>query len=168
MSSGRRRLLDARAGQRVPKEFAAETLFRMRRNRRRAMPNSREVKAMPQEANRKPRKAEHERKPSAAGGWGSVEALASILTQEEIPLLGPELLMKQNKPDGYMCVSCSWAKPAEPHVFEFCEYGAKATAWEITNKRTTPEFFSEHTVSELRQWSDHMLEEHGRLTHPLR
>ena len=115
-----------------------------------------------------PREAEHESKPSAAGGWGSVETLASILTQEEIPLLGPEVLMKQNKPDGFMCVSCSWAKPAEPHAFEFCENGAKATAWEITGKRTTPEFFERHTVSELREWSDHMLEEHGRLTHPLR
>lgn len=123
---------------------------------------------MPPKTKRPPRQAEPERKPSAAGGWGSVESLTSILTQEEIPLLGPEILMKQNKPDGYMCVSCSWAKPAEPHIFEFCENGAKATAWEITNKRTTPEFFNEHTVGELREWSDHMLEEHGRLTHPLR
>jgi molybdopterin-dependent oxidoreductase alpha subunit len=123
---------------------------------------------MPPKNKKKPRKAEPESKPSAAGGWGSVEALASILTQEEIPVLGPELLMKQNKPDGYMCVSCSWAKPAEPHTFEFCENGAKATAWEVTNKRTTPDFFARHTVSELREWSDHMLEEHGRLTYPLR
>jgi len=23
--------------------------------------------------------------------------------------------------------SCAWAKPAAPHVFEFCENGAKAT-----------------------------------------
>jgi molybdopterin-dependent oxidoreductase alpha subunit len=114
------------------------------------------------------RNAKPEDKPSAAGGWGSVGALASILTQEEIPLLGSEILMQQNKPDGYMCVSCSWAKPAEPHTFEFCENGAKATAWEITAKRTTPEFFAEHTVSELREWSDHALEEKGRLTHPLR
>lgn len=123
---------------------------------------------MSSESNRPSRDAEQESPPSAAGGWGSVEALASILTQEEIPLLGPEVLMKQNKPDGFMCVSCSWAKPADPHPFEFCENGAKATAWEITDKRTTPEFFAEHSVTELREWSDHMLEEHGRLTHPLR
>src|SRR4051794_40044495 len=83
-------------------------------------------------------------KPSAAGGWGSVGALAGILTQEEVLLLGSEILLKQNKPDGYMCVSCSWAKPADTHPFEFCENGAKATAWEITTKRTTPEFFSSH------------------------
>ena len=117
---------------------------------------------------RKSNPAQVEKKPSAAGGWGSVEALADILTREEVTVLGSEILWKQNKPDGFMCVSCSWAKPAEPHKFEFCENGAKATAWEITSKKTTPEFFAQHTVSELREWSDHALEENGRLTHPLR
>jgi molybdopterin-dependent oxidoreductase alpha subunit len=112
--------------------------------------------------------AEMVEKPSGSGGWGSVGALAEILTQEEIFLLGSEILLKQNKPDGFMCVSCSWAKPAEPHNFEFCENGAKATAWEITSKRTTPEFFASHTLSELRNWSDYQLEDQGRLTHPMR
>ncbi|MES1153133.1 MAG: hypothetical protein ABUL54_14620, partial [Dongia sp.] len=93
-----------------------------------------------------------------AGGWGSVRELGSILTKEEIAVLGSEILWKQNKPDGYMCVSCSWAKPAKPRPFEFCENGAKATAWEITRKRTTPEFFAERTLRELRNWSDHDLE----------
>src|SRR3954466_8006102 len=107
-------------------------------------------------------KAKVESYDGPAGGWGSVKAVASILTQEEVLVLGSEILLKQNKPDGYMCVSCSWAKPAEPRPFEFCENGAKATAWEITTKKTPPEFFSEHTVSELRQWSDMALEDHGR------
>jgi molybdopterin-dependent oxidoreductase alpha subunit len=103
-----------------------------------------------------------------AGGWGSVKAVGTILTQEEVLLLGSEILWKQNKPDGFMCVSCAWAKPAKPHPFEFCENGAKATAWEITSKKTTPEFFAEHTLAELRKWSDHQLEDNGRLTHPMR
>lgn len=120
---------------------------------------------MSQQARQKPHAAA---KPSAAGGWGSVHTLTDILTREQVPVLGSEILWKQNKPDGYMCVSCSWAKPAEPHKFEFCENGAKATAWEITEKKTTPEFFAEHTVSELRTWSDHALEANGRLTHPMR
>jgi molybdopterin-dependent oxidoreductase alpha subunit len=103
-----------------------------------------------------------------AGGWGSVHALGSILSQEEVTILGSEILLHQNKPDGFMCVSCSWAKPAHPRPFEFCENGAKATAWEITNKKTTPEFFADHTLTELRDWSDHDLEDNGRLTHPMR
>src|SRR4051812_42012972 len=83
-----------------------------------------------------------------AGGWGSVKAVASILTKEEVALLGSEILLKQNKPDGYMCVSCSWAKPAKPRPFEFCENGAKATAWEITHKTVMPGFFAEHQLDE--------------------
>ena len=103
-----------------------------------------------------------------AGGWGSLNAVMHILTQEEVAILGSEILLKQNKPGGFMCVSCSWAKPAKPHPFEFCENGAKATAWEITSKTVTPEFFAKHTLNELRTWSDHQLEEQGRLTTPMR
>ena len=103
-----------------------------------------------------------------AGGWGSAKSLTEILTREHVPITGAEILMKQNKPDGFACVSCAWAKPAHPRTFEYCENGAKATAWEITRRRTTPEFFAQHTVRELLRWSDHDLEEHGRLTHPMR
>jgi molybdopterin-dependent oxidoreductase alpha subunit len=103
-----------------------------------------------------------------AGGWGSAKSLTEILTREHVPFTGAEILMKQNKPDGFACVSCAWAKPAEPRLFEYCENGAKATAWEITRKRTTPEFFAAHRVSELLNWPDHDLEEQGRLTHPMR
>ena len=103
-----------------------------------------------------------------AGGWGSAKSLAEILTREHIPVSGAALLMKQNKPDGFMCVSCAWPKPAKPATFEYCENGAKATAWEQTSKRVTPEFFQEHTVTELLTWPDYNLEEKGRLTHPLR
>jgi molybdopterin-dependent oxidoreductase alpha subunit len=116
----------------------------------------------------KSRSAEVKPYDGPAGGWGSVKAVGSILTQEEVLLLGSEILWKQNKPDGFMCVSCAWAKPAKPRPFEFCENGAKATAWEITSKKTTPEFFAEHRVAELREWSDHELEDNGRLTHPMR
>ncbi|HEV7856646.1 MAG TPA: FdhF/YdeP family oxidoreductase [Herminiimonas sp.] len=103
-----------------------------------------------------------------AGGWGSVKALGSILVEQHVVLNGTRVLMKQNKPDGFACVSCSWAKPADPHAFEFCENGAKATAWEITNKRVMLEFFAEHTVTELERWTDFELESSGRLTEPMR
>lgn len=103
-----------------------------------------------------------------AGGWGSVRSLVEILPRERLPAEGLRELARQNKPDGFMCVSCAWPKPADHHPFEFCEEGAKATAWELTKLRTTPEFFAEHTLSDLRGWSDYELEQHGRLTHPLR
>jgi molybdopterin-dependent oxidoreductase alpha subunit len=105
---------------------------------------------------------------AASGGWGSVKSLAKSLGRDRVPFSGPRVLLKQNKPDGFMCVSCAWAKPADPRVFEFCENGAKATTWEITTKRATPELFAQHTVSDLEKWDDHQLESAGRLTHPLR
>jgi molybdopterin-dependent oxidoreductase alpha subunit len=104
----------------------------------------------------------------AAGGWGAVRSLVQSLARDRVPFAGSRVLLKQNKPDGFMCVSCAWAKPADPRVFEFCENGAKATTWEITSKRVTPEFFAEHTVSDLETWDDHQLEAAGRLTHPMR
>ncbi|HEY1610206.1 MAG TPA: FdhF/YdeP family oxidoreductase [Paraburkholderia sp.] len=106
--------------------------------------------------------------PFASGGWGSLKSVAKILMQEKVPLKDSTILLKQNKPDGFMCVSCSWAKPADPHTFEFCESGAKATAWDTTAKRMTPEFFEQNTVTSLLGWHDHDLEEAGRLTAPMR
>ncbi|MDB5703454.1 MAG: formate dehydrogenase [Sphingomonas bacterium] len=103
-----------------------------------------------------------------AGGWGSVRSLAEILPRERISPEALRELARQNKPDGFACVSCAWAKPADHHPAEFCEEGAKATAWELTTLRTTPAFFAEHTLTELRGWRDYDLEQHGRLTHPLR
>ena len=102
------------------------------------------------------------------GGWGSAKSVAEIVLREAVPLKGPYALWHQNKPRGFACVSCSYAKPDPAKPFEFCENGAKATAWEITDKRCSLEFFAAHTVSELEDWSDYALEEAGRLTQPMR
>ncbi len=103
-----------------------------------------------------------------AGGYGSLRSVAEILWRERGSARAAETLMHQNKPGGFMCVSCAWGKPAKPHAFEYCENGAKATAWEITTKRVDEAFFEKHTLSELEGWLDYDLEEAGRLTVPLR
>ncbi|WP_157220874.1 FdhF/YdeP family oxidoreductase [Flavisphingomonas formosensis] len=103
-----------------------------------------------------------------AGGWGSVKGMARIAGMERPTPAVLRTLERQNKVKGFMCVSCAWTKPKQPHMFEFCENGAKATLWELTTRRCTPAFFAEHTVSELRDWRDHDLEQQGRLTHPMR
>jgi len=103
-----------------------------------------------------------------AGGWGSMKGMARVLPKES---LGPDVLdtlRRQNKPEGFMCVSCAWGKPDKPHLAEFCENGAKATAWELTRERVTPTFFERHTVAELDGWADYDLEQAGRLTHPMK
>jgi anaerobic selenocysteine-containing dehydrogenase len=102
-----------------------------------------------------------------SGGWGSLKAIARIFAKEWDTPAALDTLRRQNKPKGFMCVSCSWAKPADYHAFEFCENGAKATLWELTTRRCTPDFFANH-VSELRNWSDYDPEQQGRLTQPLR
>jgi molybdopterin-dependent oxidoreductase alpha subunit len=104
----------------------------------------------------------------AAGGWGSLKAVGTYLLREHIPIAGPLALWKQNKPGGFACVSCAWAKPEHPHPAEFCENGAKATAWELTAKRLPAEFFQAHSVTELLGWADHDLEAGGRLTVPMK
>ncbi|NIJ08418.1 molybdopterin-dependent oxidoreductase alpha subunit [Sphingomonas vulcanisoli] len=102
------------------------------------------------------------------GGWGSVRGIVEtgLRTRPTPGVLNT--LRRQNKVKGFMCVSCAWTKPAEPLSFEFCENGAKATLWELTTRRCTPEFFADHTVSELKGWKDYDLEQQGRLTHPMR
>ncbi len=104
----------------------------------------------------------------ASGGWGSANAVMRILWREQVFTKAVTALAKQNKPDGFACVSCAWAKPGHPRVLEFCENGAKATAWELTSNKADPAFFARHTLTELQQWPDYDLEQQGRLTHPMR
>ncbi|OWY00976.1 FdhF/YdeP family oxidoreductase [Thioclava sp. IC9] len=104
-----------------------------------------------------------------SGGWGSLKGIARIFG-ESWPS-SPDVLReleRQNKPGGFMCASCAFPKPANYHPFEFCENGAKATLWEMTKSRHTPEFWDDHTVAELKDWPDHELEKTGRLTAPMR
>ncbi|MDR7157051.1 molybdopterin-dependent oxidoreductase alpha subunit [Sphingobium xenophagum] len=105
---------------------------------------------------------------NATGGWGSLRGMGSTALGEKSTPGALETLRSQNKTGGFMCTSCAWGKPKHPHAFEFCENGAKATLWELTTHRCTPEFFAKHSVTELRGWSDHDLEHEGRLTHPMR
>ncbi len=57
---------------------------------------------------------------SASGGWGSAHSVLNILWREQTLINGTRALTKQNKPKGFACVSCAWAKPGDPHALEFC------------------------------------------------
>jgi molybdopterin-dependent oxidoreductase alpha subunit len=94
--------------------------------------------------------------------------VGNILRREGVLASAPLALTRHNKVDGYQCNSCAWVKPASPLPLEYCENGVKAVAWELTAHRCTPEFFAEHSVTELRERDDYNLEQPGRLTHPLR
>jgi molybdopterin-dependent oxidoreductase alpha subunit len=105
-----------------------------------------------------------------SGGWGSMTGMSHIYGEAWPTAAALKSLVRQNKPNGVMCVSCAWPKPTNHSAFEFCENGAKATMWELTSARCTPAFWQDgdHTVTALRAWKDHDLEMTGRLTHPLR
>ncbi|MCS0585148.1 FdhF/YdeP family oxidoreductase [Massilia pinisoli] len=102
-----------------------------------------------------------------AGGWGALQAVAKAI-RGEMAARDTTILLQVNQPQGFDCPGCAWPDPREGSSFEFCENGAKAVSWEATHKRVTPEFFAQHTVSELFRRDDFALEWEGRLTHPMK
>ncbi|PDS75698.1 FdhF/YdeP family oxidoreductase [Rhizobium sp. L43] len=108
------------------------------------------------------------KKSAAAGGWGALKSCGKQLLQSGMPLSGARTMLRANQPDGFDCPGCAWGDPEHGSSFEFCENGVKAVAWEATEKRATPAFFADNTVSQLRRLTDYELELNGRLTHPMR
>ena len=101
-----------------------------------------------------------------AGGWGALEAVEKHLCRQKVFFSGNRTLLSINQPDGFDCPGCAWPDPKHTSSFEFCENGAKAVAWEATHKRATPAFFAAQRSPNSGRWSDHELEDQGRLTHP--
>src|SRR4029453_18049698 len=74
-------------------------------------------------------------------------------------------LVVANKKGGFDCPSCAWPEPdGTRHPAEFCESGAKAIAWEATDKRVGPEFFAQHSVADLAKHNDRGPGPRGRIT----
>ncbi|MBI5924596.1 MAG: FdhF/YdeP family oxidoreductase [Aquabacterium sp.] len=102
-----------------------------------------------------------------AGGWGALRSVAKQLLQHRIAAKGARTLLSANQPDGFDCPGCAWPDREHTSTFEFCENGVKAVAAEATAERATPERIGQHTVTEMLAWTDHALEDMGRLTEPL-
>lgn len=102
-----------------------------------------------------------------AAGWDALIAVAKAVQGQMAIAREVRGLMRMNQTTGFDCPGCAWPDPRHRSSFEFCENGAKAVSWEATKKRTTPEFFAAHTVSDLWTWRDFDLEDQGRLTHPM-
>ena len=82
---------------------------------------------------------------------------------------GIKLLKNMNQKGGFDCPGCAWPDPDDKRALlsEYCENGAKAISEEYAKAKAGPDFFSEHTISELLGWSDFKLGKSGRLTHPM-
>ena len=104
---------------------------------------------------------------AAAGIGGVLASFRHALTEMGVRR-SLKTLTSINQKNGFDCQSCAWPDPdGERHVAEFCENGAKATAWEATTRRATPELFARYGVAELAAMTDHQLGELGRVTHPM-
>ncbi|GAA4846827.1 FdhF/YdeP family oxidoreductase [Saccharopolyspora rosea] len=78
-------------------------------------------------------------------------------------------LLNVNQATGIDCPGCAWpeAGPAQRHLNEYCENGAKHINDEATTRRVTADFFARHSISELAGKSDYWLNQQGRLTEPM-
>ncbi|KMT64262.1 FdhF/YdeP family oxidoreductase [Catenovulum maritimum] len=105
-------------------------------------------------------------KPSKAGGLASVQSTIKHVLQSKRAKDNIKNLLRMNKSGGFDCPGCAWGDSKEGHL-QFCENGAKAIAWESTEKKVEADFFAKHKVSQLRKQSDYWLEYQGRLTQPM-
>ena len=87
-----------------------------------------------------------------AGRYGSFESIATILAAEKVLPASAARSTRQTKPDGFICASCAWGKPATPHPFGFCENGGKATAGDLTSECAGASVFVKHTLSDVEGW----------------
>ncbi|WP_435297703.1 FdhF/YdeP family oxidoreductase [Streptomyces sp. YPW6] len=103
-----------------------------------------------------------------AAGWGAAKSVTRFLVEERALVDGPRAIMRMNHEDGgFDCPGCAWPDDTKGLHLDICENGIKHVTWEMTPKRVGREFFAAHSVTELYGWSDHDLENQGRLTEPM-
>ncbi|MFB6897805.1 FdhF/YdeP family oxidoreductase [Streptomyces hydrogenans] len=104
-----------------------------------------------------------------AAGWGAAKSVTRFMLREgALPVDGPRAIMKMNhERTGFDCPGCAWPDDTKGLHLDICENGIKHVTWEMTRKRVGREFFAAHTVTELAGWTDHALENEGRLTEPV-
>ncbi|GAA4460532.1 FdhF/YdeP family oxidoreductase [Phytohabitans houttuyneae] len=104
----------------------------------------------------------------AAAGWGAARSVERVLARAGEPVEGFRALLVMNHEDGgFDCPGCAWPDDPSGLRLDICENGIKHVSWELTPPHADAEFFSSHTVSELRAWTDHHLEAVGRLAEPM-
>lgn len=104
----------------------------------------------------------------AAGAHGVKVALEHAIGEMGV-IRAFQTLAKLNQKDGFDCPGCAWPDPDDKRsvLGEYCENGAKALAEEATLKRVRADFFAEHSIQEISNWSDYEIGKKGRLTQPM-
>ena len=78
----------------------------------------------------------------AAGGWGAVKSVANAVRKQMDIRQDVIAMFDMNKPEGFDCPGCAWPDPKHSASFDICENGAKAIAWEVTDKQVNASFFA--------------------------
>jgi molybdopterin-dependent oxidoreductase alpha subunit len=103
-----------------------------------------------------------------AAGVPAVIRTAEHLAMNKSLLRGARSLGVLNHSHGVDCMSCAWPEHDDHRkIFEFCENGAKAIAWEADSRKCGAEFFAKHSLVELSNKDEYWLGQQGRLTEPL-
>ena len=102
-----------------------------------------------------------------AGGLPSLKSTVSVLLKSTRTRANIKNLLSVNQADGFDCPGCAWGDDKSGR-FKFCENGAKAVAWESTDKKVGAEFFAQYSVTKLLKQSDYWLEYQGRLAEPMK
>ncbi|WP_146340827.1 FdhF/YdeP family oxidoreductase [Nesterenkonia sp. NBAIMH1] len=74
-----------------------------------------------------------------------------------------------NQDKGVDCPGCAWPESitGDRKQVEFCENGAKALAEEHTKRICPPEWWAQHSISDLDKKTEYWLGQSGRITHPM-
>jgi len=109
-----------------------------------------------------------EAKANSAGVKGITTALGHAMRYMK-PGEAVRTMFKLNQKGGIDCPGCAWPDPDDDRskLGEYCENGIKAIAEEASKKTIGADFFAQHSVAELGQWSDFELGKSGRLAEPL-
>ncbi|MDR2722566.1 MAG: FdhF/YdeP family oxidoreductase [Cellulomonadaceae bacterium] len=102
-----------------------------------------------------------------AAGWGATMSVGHVLIETHELARGSKAMFTMNQPGvGFDCPGCAWPNDSDHLALDICENGIKHATAEMTSKRTDRTFFAKHTVTDLADWTDFELEDHGRLTEP--
>lgn len=114
------------------------------------------------------KKPKHKDYHHAAGSWDASFSVGRVICKAKEPINATRAIFKMNHEDGgFDCPGCAWPDDRKGLRMDICENGIKHSTWEMTHGKCDPNFFKQHTVTELESWSAYDLESQGRLTEPM-
>ena len=104
-----------------------------------------------------------------AAGIPSVLTALSHARKYVAPGDALKVMFRLNQKGGIDCPGCAWPDPDDERskLGEYCENGIKAISEEAQKKNIGREFFAQHAIAEMLQWSDFEIGKKGRLAEPM-